>query len=282
MTIEIISDVAFVDPSNTIPYLELDQAIVRPLTKGLLDFSNTETYAGSGVVASGTTFKSLTSDLGAATAGATLGTVSNGMLSMGSAASAFVTLPNTFKLASTCKKFMAILWVKLPATGWPATGSTSSMLMGYASNSTTLAQWGLMARSVLATGIPDAFLFHGPASGSSSASVAISGADVTALFDGNLHQVAFVWDGSTPGTITRSAYIDKAAKTLSVTTSAWDNTFNVPDAVVRMGVCPAFQTAQPTEGIQLGRPSLWDLTGSTAVVADIIQADWDAAQGYLS
>lgn len=282
MTIEILSNGAVYDPSGLIPYVEKDEAIIRALTKGMLDFSHPDCYAGSGAVASGTTFASLTSDAGVATAGTALGTVANGMLPMGSATSAHIALPDTFKLPNTTKKFLAIVWAKLPASGWPGTGATSNSLLAHASNTTTLGQWGIHIRHVLATGIPDALLFQSPKSGSTSIGVALSGVDTLAVCDGNLHQIACVWDGSTPGTLTRAVYVDKVSKTVSTPSEAWDNTFPTPTAVARLGACPAFQSKAPTAGITLGRPSLWNLTDSSKSVAEIIAADWDAAQGYLS
>lgn len=34
--------------------------------------------------------------------------------------------------------------------------------------------------------------------------------------------------------------------------------------------------------VNLGRPSIWNMTGSTKPVSEILSADWDEAQGYLT
>lgn len=283
MTIEIISDVAFNDPSNLIPYLEKDEAIVRGVTKGVVDFSNPETYAGTGAIPVNTTMKSMTSDAGIATVGPTtpFAAISGGMLPLPVSGSPYITLPDTFKLPSTCKKFVAIVWAKLPSGAWPNPGSGGLQfsLAGYMSNSSSLAQWGLSARISAVTGLPDAFLMYMPVSSTTAAGFAMNTTAALAAFDGNLHQFAAEWDGTTPGISLRRAYIDKVAN--STSSGAWDNAINTPAATVRLGACPAFQTVYPA-GLFVGRLSLWDLTGSTLTTAEVLQRDWDAAQGYLS
>lgn len=285
MTIEIISDVSFNDPSNLIPYLEKDEAIVRGVTKGMLDFSNTETYAGTGAIPVNTTMKSLTSDAGIATVGPTtpFAAIEGGMLPMPVAGTPYLTLPDTFKLPSTCKKFVAIVWAKLPAGAWPTPeiGGNIFSLFGYMSNSSSLAQWGLAVQNSPSTGLPTNILAYIPVSSTTGVGVAMNPGAALAAFDGNLHQFALEWDGTTPGIALRKAYIDRIENLVSSPSAAWDNAISTPVAVARLGACPAFQREYPA-GLFVGRPSLWDLTGSTLTTADVLQRDWDAAQGYLA
>lgn len=285
MTIEIISDVSFNDPSNLIPYLEKDEAIVRGVTKGMLDFSNTETYAGTDAIPVNTTMKSLTSDAGIATVGPTtpFAAIEGGMLPMPVAGIPYLTLPDTFKLPSTCKKFVAIVWAKLPAGAWPNPGSGGNLfsIFGHMSNSTNLAQWGIAAKNSASTGLPSDIIIYTPASSITAVGVAMSAPAALAAFDGNLHQFAIEWDGTTPGIVLRKAYIDRVPNVTSSPSGAWDNAIPTPAAAVRIGSCPAFQTVYPA-GMFVGRPSLWDLTGSNLTTADVLQRDWDAAQGYLA
>lgn len=284
MTTQIISDVNFNDPTNLIPFLEKDDAILRGVTKAMLDFSNPASYAG-GALTVGGTVKSLTNDGSNATAGAILPAQVTGLVDFGNANGAtqtHLTLPDTFKLPNTCRRFLLVLWVKLPANGYQtASSNVIQSLIGFMNNSSTLAQWGVLLNTIQASGLPSSLSFLCPFSASSVASISLLGADAAAVCDGNLHQLAGYWDGeSVAGQITRSVYVDKVLKaTASV---AWDGTLNVPASNVRMGYNVAFQVATPT-GFKLGRPSMWDLTAQPAwTPAQILQRDWDAAQGFLA
>lgn len=283
MTIEIVSDVAFNDPLNLIPFVEKDEAIIRPLTKGMLDFSNPECYAGSGAVAVNTKFNSLTSDAAQATANTTFPAVAGGLLKF-AGVQPKVTLPDSFKLPNTTKKFLVILWVKLPATGWQtANPNVIQSLLSYASNTSNLAQWVVSMSTVQATGVPNALSFVAPRNGGSAGTISwLTPGDTLSLCDGALHQIACVFDGeSAAGFCQGSIYVDKTRKHLPAPT-AWDGSFNTPAATPTLGYQAAFQQNYPTDGVYLGRPSIWNLTGSGKSVAEILAADWDAAQGFLS
>lgn len=282
MTIEIVSDVAFNDPLNLIPFVEKDEAIIRPLTKGMLDFSNPECYAGSGAVAVNTKFNSLTSDAAQATANSAFPAVAGGLLKF-AGSQPKVTLPDSFKLPNTTKKFLVILWVKLPASGWQtASGNVAQSLMSYASNTGNLAQWFLQLQTIQVSGLLESFRFGAPASGSTTAIEALNYPDSLALCDGNLHQLACLFDGAAvAGSRAVSIFVDKVLKQSSPAV-AWDGSFNTPAAIPTIGYQQAFQANYPADGVYLGRPSLWNLTGSGKSVAEILAADWDAAQGFLS
>lgn len=282
MTIEIVSDVNFYDPDNLIPYLENDEAIIRNVTKAMLDFSNPETYSGTGPISSGSTFKSLTADAALATTASAFPAVAGGMLKF-AGLNPKVTLPASFKLPSSTKKMLVILWVKLPSSGYQ-TGSASvtHLLAGYAANTTTVCQWGICLTTFQATGLPNRLQFLFPNGAAGAGTLSLSDADSLALCDGNLHQVACLWDGeSVSGSRSAEIYIDKVKKG-SVAPSAWDGTIIVPAASAAMGYVAGFQGDYPSDGLYMGRHSLWDLTGSGKAPGDIIAADWDAAQGYLS
>ena len=281
MAIEIISDITFTDPSNLIPYLEKDSSIVRGVTRGMLDFSNTETYAGSGTIPSGAVFTSLTSDLGTASVNMAFPALSGGMLELPTSGVPRATLPDTFKLLSTTKKFSAILWVHLPASGWQtASSNVNNALIGHLGNTGSLAQWGITVSTVQATGTPNQLSFFSPVSSSSGGAISLGNADTLALCNGNLHQVVVCWDGSVAGTVTRSIYVDKVLKVTS--SQSWDNTFVMPTATqCNLGSNFAFQTVYPAS-VRFGRPSLWDLTNSSLSFTDVIARDWDSSQGYLT
>ncbi|WP_288080611.1 hypothetical protein [Pseudomonas sp.] len=282
MTIEIVSDVNFYDPENLIPYLENDEAIIRNVTKGMLDFSNEETYAGSGAIASGTTFKSLTVDASIATAGSAFPAMSNGMLKF-LGASPKVTLPSTFKLPTTTKRFMAIFWAKLPASGYQ-TGSSNVLqsLYGYAANTSTLCQWAAVLSTFQVSGARNLMQFYYPASGGSASNLALSDAESAALCNGELHQIALLFDGeSVAGMRQAKIYVDKVVKASSAQ-NTWDGTLNSPATDAVLGYMTAFQSSYTADGLFLGRPSVWDLTGTGKNPEDIIAADWNSAQGYLA
>lgn len=289
MSLDIISDQNFYDPSNLIPYAELDDAIVRGITKGLLDFSNPETYAPAAAIPAAATMKSLTSDAGIATVGAPgFAAIANGLLDFGhadTATSKALTLPDTFKLPATSKRFAAILWVKIPTSGWQtASGNVTNQLLGWLDNTGSLAQWGITLVTVQATGVPGSLGFIAPSNGSigSGSQAFLSTPDTLALGDGAVHQVGVYFDGSAGTTRTMQISVDKVSKT--TVSGAWDNSALNTASTAAPGLgrrSAAFQAAYAA-GTKMGRPSLWDLTGSSLTFADVLARDWDAAQGYIS
>lgn len=281
MTTQVISDINFNDPGNLIPFLEKDDAIIRGVTKSLIDFSNPASYSGgSAAIPAGTLITSLTSDGQAVATGSTLPPMSGGLVDFGGSSKGWQ-LPANFKLPNTCKRFMVILWAKLPGSGYQTvSGNVTQSLLGVMDNAGNLAQWGFELQTIQASGLPLAFGYLTPTSGSTVTQRMLTNADTLAVCDGNLHQLAMYFDGeSSPGNAFRQCYVDKVLKDSG--NSAWDGSFNVPAATPKLGVSNAFQTSVPV-GFRLGRSSMWDLSGTAWTPAQIVQRDWDAAQGYLS
>lgn len=274
MTTIIKSDHPFYDPSNLIPYAELDDAIIRPLTLGILDFSNPETYAGTGVISINDQLKSLTVDRSAAIANTAFPALVNGMLNIPTTASPKITLPSTFKLAADCTRMLAILWVKAPKTGWAASGSLYSMI-GVLDNVTTTAQWGLGLQN--SSGTIANLKFWYPASATSAGE--LTSANVNALLDGQLHQLAMEWEVN-GSAFTVTIYIDGAV--LATASGTYAGSINVPVTSPTMARAGSSFVTTYAAGVYLGRPSLWNLSGSDVLTSDILGDDVDAAAGYLA
>lgn len=280
MALELLTDVNFTD--TTIPYLELDSAIVRPYCQGMYDLSNSSCYASGGSsITAGTTIKSLTSDYTTATSGGTLA-YANGMVDISVASNSYFDLPTSkFKLPNTTKKFMFICWLKIPTTGFQTTSNFLYNFFGCASGVGTLAQWGIYGVNTAASSALTQISIIRPTSGTTSGSLSLTGSALAAIADGNLHQVAYVWDGeSISGSFVQSVYVDKTL--VSSGTVTWDGTFVVPStAPARIGFTTAYNP-QPATGTKVGRVSLWNLTSSGLTATDIIANDYLNAQGYLS
>lgn len=283
MTTQIISDINFTDPTNAIPFLERDDAIVRGVTRSLIDYSNPQSFSGAGSITAGQLATSLTSDLQTGASGSAFPAVAGGMVNFGGTDSKFWTLPDNFKLPNTCKRFLVIVWVKLPSSGYQtASGNTNQALIGYMNNTSTLAQWGFNLQTVQATGVVNQLNLLTPASGGTFAAqdTTLVNADTLALCDGNLHQLAGYFDGeSIAGQRIRAIYVDGVAKTSAQ--AGWDNGFNVPSANVRLGTASGYQGVYPSNFF-LGRPSMWDLTGTAWTPAQILARDLQSATGFLS
>src|SRR5205085_12232241 len=199
------------DPTNAIPYLEKDDAIIRGVTTSFVDFSNVQSYTGgTSAPAAGALVTSLTSDGQTGAANAAFSPVSGGLLECGGTASnRFWNLPANFKLASTCKRFMFICWVKLPASGYQtASSNVTQVIAGVMGNTSSLAQWGLYLTTIQATGLPDKLSYITPNS-ANALFRQLSNADTMAVCDGNLHQIAIYFDGeSLAGSLNRYLYVD--------------------------------------------------------------------------
>ncbi|HDR9026850.1 TPA: hypothetical protein QDB14_001019 [Burkholderia vietnamiensis] len=288
MTTLIVSDSNFVDPQNLIPYLEKDEAITRGVTLGLIDFSNSSSYSGVGAIAAGSKLNSLTSDATQGSFVTAFDAVANGLLPFSKGVGAAqVALPATMKFAAAASKVLYILWAKIPAGGWNIPASNPVWgLFGVYGNTGTLAQFGVDAAVSLSDGSLIKIDFYVPSSGSASSGnlTVTAGSLMSSIADGNLHQLALLWDAkSTAGQQTTSLYVDQALVAQSGP-RAYDGTFNIPATAPALGYPgTAFQnTTAPHAGLKLGRPGLWNLSNSQANPTDIIAADFSAAQGYLS
>jgi hypothetical protein len=281
MTTQILSDAAFYDPNNLIPYIELDDSIVRGATLALLDFSNGDCYTGSGAIAPGAQMLSLTNDRAVATAATALGAVTQGLLGIPSTvASPKLNLPNSFLLPSTCRRFLSIAWLKAPASGWAASGSTYS-LIGVLNNTTTTAQWGITLTNSAGTIAKATVIF--PISASSAGALDISASALATILDGNLHQLAVEWSvNDVAHTYTVNVY-SGGVKIASGSGAYTDASIVVPATTPCIGRAGGSFITTYAPNVYIGRPSLWNLTGrDDLVVANILADDAEAAGGYLS
>lgn len=281
MATEIVSDVGSTDTS--VPMLELDEAIYgwRSLCLGLLDFSNPDCYSGTGPVGIGTQAKSLTSDQSVGTAVTAWGAVLNGMLPFTAGGGNRFTLPNTFKLTAAVRHFLAVTWVKLPAGGYTSGSGNHYYLLAGEAVSSVNAQWGFQL-TTNASGVPTQLtaLVPGSASGSSDIYIA-TGAALNALCDGNVHQLAVEWDGSAATTLTKRLLIDGVV--VASSTVAYDNSNIIqPAQLPCLGYPGQVYNTDFIAGMAVGRPSLWNLTGSSVLATDILVRDREAAAGYVS
>lgn len=281
MTTLIVSDTNFDDPTNLIPFLEKDDAIIRNVTMSMLDFSNSASLSVTGAISAGTAVTSLTSDAQTGSAVTALPAQADGLVDFGGSG-LYMKLPDNFKLVNGVKRFMVIVWVKLPATGYQtAAGNTSQAVISNASNTSSLAQWFVNLITVQATGVPNVVQCGFPSNGSAR-SVSMPNSETLALCDGALHQLALYFDGEGVGTgmSQGSAWIDGVQKVAS-SIVAWDGTIQQPASEPRLASQVAYQSSYPA-GSKLGRPSMWNLTGTAWTPQQILQRDRDAAQGYLS
>jgi len=279
MAVDILSDVDFFDPDNLIPYAELDDAIVRGVTLALLDFSNPDCHSGSGAIGSAAVFQSLTVDRANATTANAFDAIVDGMLKMPPAVSSpKVNLPASFLLPSTCERFLVILWVKAPKTGWPGSGSLISLLAAM-TNSTTTAQWGLGLQNNAGT-ISNIKAWF-PGSATAATEVTVAGGALDALLDSALHQLALQWEVNADGTTYTARLLLDGAQ-VGLATGAYAGSINVPALTPVLGRASSSFITTYADGVWLGRPSLWDLTDSELTVAEALQSDVDAAAGWLA
>lgn len=283
MTTQVVSDINFTDPSNLIPYLEKDDAIVRNVTKSLVDFSNTASLPTSGALPSGTTATSLTVDAGTGISSGPFPAVSGGLIDLGGTSLAW-NLPNTFKLANGCKRFLVICWVKLPSSGYQ-TGSAniSQAIISNASNTSTLAQWFFNLTTVQATGLVANLQWGGPFNSSGATTYCnLTSGDTSTLCNGSVHQLAGYFDGENvgAGSAQGSIWMDGTQK-VAGNLFTWDGSIIQPASTARFGTQTAFQQNYPT-GFKVGRASMWDLTGTSWTPTQILARDSTAAAGYIS
>jgi len=117
-------------PSGIYP-VRADRAIVGGVTRAMVDFSNAEDcYPSQGAFVSLTTFKDL---VDGTKTGSTWGTTwpapYRGLVrTLGVAGGAGFYMPQNFYLESTVDEFLAIMWLRIPKTGWPALAATYHFL----------------------------------------------------------------------------------------------------------------------------------------------------------
>ena len=278
MGIRIISNSEFYDPDNTLPFVELDDAIRRGLTTGLLDFGNQDCTVETGEISASTVFTSLTNGREQATAGTALGAIVTGMVELSSEVSGpKINLPDTYNLPSDCTEFLAIMWLKAPLSGWTDAVTTNS-LMGLMSN-TTDAQWGFVLTRV-SGGTVGSLRGYFPVSDVGIGNIILgSGSVLSGVFDGTAHQIALHWARG-DGQYTSTLYVDGVV--VATATGAYTAGSIIVPAVTQATIGragAAFNAAYPN--VRMGRPSLWNLSGSGASVSDILADDMDAAAGLI-
>jgi hypothetical protein len=259
-----------VSAGDTAFYVENDPAIRRPATLGLLDFSNELCYAGTTPAPAYTPFLNLVKGGTAATNGPVPRAINGGMLFFSDTApntSAYVLLPTAeFSLPPTCKRALASVAVVLPAAGYGTLPANRyPMFFGRLNNTAAVninfGLWGIVNTSGTLTSVQGAAL----GSNALSATAALS-----TLTDGGIHVVSIYSDGeSMPGKLVSSIYVDKVL-VAQATNAAWDGVVPQPTNLPRLGSYPATMHS-PWGGMKVGRPLIFDLTGS-ALTADYVIA----------
>jgi len=283
-----------IQPAAGMPYLEKDGAILRGVTKALFDYSNPETYAGTGSLPIGTVFNNLVVEGGAGGvtgAGGTTfppiyrGTVRTLGLITGVNGSN-LTLPNTFMLPAASTRFLSVFWLRMARTGWPAVSVTKGLL-GWGSGSPATTQYAVTV-VFDATGAVSGLRWT--VYGMSGVTVQTIQLQVTSvavlekIFDGALHQIGCAFE-IIGGVGIPSLYVDGEL----VATGAGGAIASLNVAATQgqlFGLSSAGSVTQPGYhelDTRIGRPQLHDLTSRSEIsFSDLLNRDKNSAFGYLS
>ncbi|HBW3586913.1 TPA: hypothetical protein MEZ32_005097 [Klebsiella pneumoniae] len=261
-------------------YFENDEIIIRPATLGLLDFSNDVCYSGGTPIPAYSNLLNLVYGGTNATNGPNARTLETGMLKFDGTEpniNDYVLLPtDEFSLPAGCKRALASVAVKLPASGYGTPAANRSVNLFGRLNSTAAANinfaiWALINTSGNLQSVQGAMM--GSAAVSASAQLAL-------LTDGNVHVVSVYADGeTTPGTLITKIYVDNIL-VATATNNAWDGVVPHPTNLPRIGSYPA-TIHSPWGGMKVGRPMLVNLTGTTTVATDLISQAVTLANEYL-
>ncbi|WP_147733655.1 hypothetical protein [Klebsiella quasipneumoniae] len=261
-------------------YFENDEIIIRPATLGLLDFSNDVCYSGGTPIPAYSNLLNLVYGGTNATNGPNSHTLETGMLKFTGAAESvndYVLLPTAeFSLPTGCKRALASVAVKLPASGYGTPAANRSVNLFGRLNNTAAANinfaiWALINTSGNLQSVQGAMM--GSAAVSASAQLAL-------LTDGNVHVVSVYADGeTTAGTLVTRIYVDNIL-VATATNNAWDSVVPQPTNLPRIGSYPA-TIYGPWGNIKIGRPMLVNLTGKTTVATDLIAQAVQLANEYL-
>lgn len=288
MALVLKTNEAISDAAGVIPFLEKDAAIIRGVTLGLLDFSNSAClpagYSSGNLLANGASLQGLTAGAAAAVvsshntpviAGFDMG-VTNGGLNGASSGSARIELPDAnfaLPVDGSVTRALIVLWAKIKKAGYPANQGNNYVLICGDSNGTPNNK-GYLAAILAADGTL------------SNAYWAIMGAPVSSasllpLLDGNLHQYAFEYIKS-GNNVTANLYVDKVLKNTKVTASP---VFGTPVAgKQRLFSDGAYNSASGVHsGNKIYRYAVHDLSSRPDLTAaDMLARDWDATIGYVS
>ncbi len=261
-------------------YFENDEIIIRPATLGLLDFSNDVCYSGGTPIPAYSNLLNLVYGGTNATNGPNARTLETGMLKFDGTEpniNDYVLLPtDEFSLPAGCKRALASVAVKLPASGYGTPAANRSVNLFGRLNNTTAANinfaiWALINTSGNLQSVQGAMM--GSAAVSASAQLAL-------LTDGNVHVVSVYADGeTTAGTLVTRIYVDNIL-VATATNNAWDGVVPQPTNLPRIGSYPA-TIHSPWGGMKVGRPMLVNLTGTTTVATDLIAQAVTLANQYL-
>ena len=265
MSLRLISNTAF---STDLPFIELDDVIIgrRTECKGLYDFSNPDCVSNTTQIGLGSKLKSLTNDRTETQTSAAMGAanIQNGWFRPTSGFS--VPLSTLMKLPTACKKYLCILNMQASATD--TAGLLCSLLAHMTANNTW--QYGIGCQYD-ANGNIQNIRFFIPSTAATAQALVVTDTNVlSAIFDGNKHQVAYEWDGTTGTSATVKIYVDGvliATKSVTFAGAVLDITGNPV-----LGSKTPFSGNTPSS-FQCARPSLWDLTGSSINTMDILKED---------
>lgn len=265
MSLRLISNTAF---STDLPFIELDDVIIGRSSecKGLYDFTNTDCVSNTTQIGLGSKLKSLTNDrTETQTATAMSATnIQNGWLRPTSGY--YIPLSPLMKLPTTCKKYLCILNMQASST------DTANLLCSFLAHMSANNQWQYgIGCQYDANGNIQNIRFFIPNTSSAAQSLNVTDTNVlSAIFDGNKHQVAYEWDGTAGTSATVKIYVDSvliATKSVTFAGAVLDITGNPV-----LGSKTPFNGNTPTS-FQCARPSLWDLTGSSIDTMDILGED---------
>lgn len=265
MSLRLISNTAF---STDLPFIELDDAIIGKRTecKGLYDFTNTDCVSNTTQIGSGSKLKSLTHDRTETQTevSMSISTISNGMFRPQSGYS--VPLSALMKLPTTCKKYLVVLHMKAAQT------DTASLNCSLFSCMTANNQWQYGIGCLYnASGNIESIRFYIPSNSTTAQMLIVTDANVlSAIFDGNKHQVAYEWDGTAGASATVKIYVDGVLISTKAATFA-GALLNINKNPV-LGSKTPFNAATPAS-FTCGRTSVWDLTGSSIDTMDILGED---------
>lgn len=272
-------------PLSTNPYVEQDSAIVRGVHLAMFDWSNSVTYSGTGNVIGGSTFANLVSGgspagMAVANAGSYLQPVITGTLKTDGAVSAggyqYITLPTSFNLGVGVTRSLAIVWGKLPTTQ-AANAFNGIVGSGVGANANSQYAFWLQAD---ASGVPTSLLFRVRGT-SGNIEASLTGAALTAVLDGNLHQFGLAVTIS-GGTGTVQLYVDGVLKS---TGSGAMTAYNQPGGTPALLAAPGVSNFVGTANLagRFGRLSIMDLTARTDLTfAAMLSRDSAGAAGYVS
>ena len=265
MSLRLISNTAF---STDLPFIELDAVIIgrRSECKGLYDFTNTDCVSNTTQIGLGSKLKSLTNDRTETQTAPTMAasTIVDGWFRPQNGYS--VPLSSIMKLPTTCKKYLCILHMKASAT------DTVGILCSFMALMSGNNQWQYgMGCQYGANGNIQNIRFFIPSTAATAQLLVVTDANVlSAIFDGNKHQVAYEWDGTAGTSATVKIYVDGvliATKSVTFAGAVLDITGNPI-----LGSKTPFNGNTPTSFL-CARPSLWDLTGGSIDTIGILRED---------